>query len=157
MYGEEKLAGCLRSVYIDLSKAFILRVFFATAPYSTKKRTRVYFIPSTLSPSSALVVMQHFHSQDTFFTTKENKVLIRLAGDILFRIHNQLPLPRFLLTYSATCCKKCDFSAVTSAVFLPRFLFFFLSPASLSHFILFICKVSMTVNCLFKGGVEEAF
>ena len=31
------------------------------------------------------VVMQYFHLQDTFFTTKENKVLIWLAGDILFR------------------------------------------------------------------------
>ena len=51
------------------------------------------------------------------------------------------------------CCKNCDFSAVTSAVFLPCFLFF-LSPASSSHFILFFCKISMTVSCLFGGGVE---
>ena len=50
--------------------------------------------------------------------------------------------------------QKMDFSAVMSAVFLPCFLFFFLSPAALSHFILFICKVSMTFNCLLGGGVE---
>ena len=69
-------------------------------------------------------------------------------------IHNQLPSAMLLTDIFSYLLQKCDFSAVTSAVFLPHFLFFFLSPASLSCFILFICKVSMTVNCLFEGGVE---
>ena len=84
----EKLAGCLRSVYIDLSKAI------------------------------------------------------------------NWPLPHFLLTYSAMCCKKMQLFCCNLSSVFATFSFLFLSPASLSHFILFICKVSMTVNCLFGGGVE---
>ena len=122
---EEKLAGCLRSVYIDLSKAFILRGLLCDCTIFYEKEDKSIFFPSMLFPSSALVVIQHFHLQETFFTTKENKVLIQLAYDILFRNSQSTALLLcFLLTYSATCCKKCDFSAVTPAVFLPHFLFF---------------------------------
>ena len=72
-------------------------------------------------------------------------------------IHNQLPSATLLTDIFSYLLQKSDLSAVTSAVFLPHFLFFFLSPASLSCSILFLCKVSMTVNCLFEGGVEAFF
>ena len=122
-----------------------------------KKRTRVYFIPSHALPLISISSYATFPFARYIFTTKENKVLIRLAGAFCSEIHNQLPSAMLLTDIFSYLLQNMRLFCCNLSGVFATFSFFFLSPASLSHFILFICKVSMTVNCLFKGGVEEAF